>query len=292
MNVADICDLLIEPSQSRRKKEPTILDEFFGVYCLISRSPKACYKNRCYVGYTVDPNRRVRQHNAGKEFGGAKKTDSRGPWDMVCIVHGFPNSVSALRFEWAWQNPKGSKRLRDLGLEKAGRKESPFDFHFRIVCNMLNVDPWKRLSLTFRWLVISEEREFKIKMPSHMKVEHGLVQKTHSTIPQQLKDYDKPGGCLICHFTIHLNDLMVCTLGACGASYHIKCLAEYGIRSTNESENFLFPIIVKCKKCEAPQRWGDLVRKHKCYIAIDKAKPVIDDYKIAEGLIPKYMHKV
>lgn len=77
---------------------------------------------------------------------------------MVCIVHGFPNSVSALRFEWAWQNPHKSKRLRDLFIQKKGDKnEAPFDFKIRIVSNMLNVDPWKRLVQLFQITIIKKK---------------------------------------------------------------------------------------------------------------------------------------
>ena len=51
--------------------------------------------------------------------------------DMVCIVHGFPNNVAALRFEWAWQNPDTSKAIRHLNLKKL-RKETPFAFRLLI----------------------------------------------------------------------------------------------------------------------------------------------------------------
>ncbi|TKR92831.1 hypothetical protein L596_007403 [Steinernema carpocapsae] len=195
---------LISPVRRRaRSKATTVLDEFFGVYCLISQSSLKHYKNRCYVGYTVDPNRRITQHNGGEQKGGAKKTDNRGPWEMVCIVHGFPNSVSALRFEWAWQNPDKSRRLRDLNLKKT-KKESPFAFRLRIVCHMLNTEPWNRLALTFRWLKPDFELPFpeEIKPPLHMFVKYGLVEKASSVVPSELDDYEMIRSCAICHNTI------------------------------------------------------------------------------------------
>lgn len=46
--------------------------------------------------FTVNPRRRIRQHN-GEIGSGASRTKSRRPWEMVFCIYGFPTHVSALQ---------------------------------------------------------------------------------------------------------------------------------------------------------------------------------------------------
>ncbi|XP_074642292.1 structure-specific endonuclease subunit slx1-like [Tubulanus polymorphus] len=239
------------------------IEDFYGCYLLYCTNPK--YKGHTYIGYTVNPNRRIQQHNKGVKAGGAKRTSSKGPWDMVLIIHGFPNDVSALRFEWAWQNPLKSRRLKILPTISKKKKESRFEYRFRVACNMLRTAPWNRLPLTFRWL----KPEYKIEFnplcapPYHMALAYGLV---------KTKKVDKPVDedetarvlmrCKICKRKIKHDDGLKCIHFNCSMHAHIACLAKHFLGDSQH----IIPLNGECPTCRKTMLWGDLIRYKKgCY---------------------------
>ena len=73
----------------------------------VDDTPWFCYMlasvdgRKTYVGATVNPDRRLRQHN-GEIGGGAKATKGR-VWRRRFLVGGFQGEVPALQFEWRWK---------------------------------------------------------------------------------------------------------------------------------------------------------------------------------------------
>jgi predicted GIY-YIG superfamily endonuclease len=68
---------------------------------------------RTYIGATVDPVRRLRQHN--RQIGGGAKATRGHVWHRVALVSGFPDERAALQFEWAWKwrsRQQGAKGLK------------------------------------------------------------------------------------------------------------------------------------------------------------------------------------
>jgi predicted GIY-YIG superfamily endonuclease len=93
---------------------------------------------RTYVGYTVDLDRRVRQHN-GELVGGAKYTQHGRPWKVIGYVTGFPTDSLALQFEWRMHHPQPRSgpgvagRIKTLNRLLSDPKWGPY--HLRVTWN-------------------------------------------------------------------------------------------------------------------------------------------------------------
>ncbi|GLH01457.1 Structure-specific endonuclease subunit SLX1 homolog [Gryllus bimaculatus] len=241
-----------------------VIEKFYGVYLLYCTNPK--YKGRTYIGYTVDPNRRIKQHNKGKHAGGAWRTSNRGPWEMVLIIHGFPNDISALRFEWAWQHPYRSRRLRHVQKKKSNEKT--YDFNLRVLSEMLCVGPWHRLPLTIRWLKQEYAREFPASRspPMHMPVVYGPVATKKIPSTQTTEENNDAldetlSLCSLCSETVTKQQRMTCLNPKCLLMVHVICLANLFV-----PENEVVPVDGQCPACKIDVLWGDLVRKKNgCY---------------------------
>jgi len=257
------------------------VEDFYGVYLLYCTNPK--YKGRTYIGKTTDPNRRISQHNRGVHAGGAWRTSNKGPWEMVLIIHGFPNDISALRFEWAWQNPTRSRRLNGLPPKKS--REKSFDYCLRLLASMLNLGPWHKLPLTVRWLKPEYQVEFPLDLqpPLHMPIVHGPVKskkvghekskktdkKTISTDPTEESGDNLL--CNVCFSVVTISQRVVCLYPKCEAVSHILCL---GMEFTKGTEDVL-PIKGECPTCGGEEIWGNIIRKKRgCYEVLDESEAV------------------
>ncbi|CAI9776514.1 unnamed protein product [Fraxinus pennsylvanica] len=116
---------------------------FFACYLLTSLCPR--FKGHTYIGYTVNPRRRIRQHN-GEMRSGAWTTKKKRPWEMVFCIYGFPTNVAALQFEWAWQHPVQSLAVRMVAT--TFKSLSGIANKIKLAYTMLTLPAWNSLNLT------------------------------------------------------------------------------------------------------------------------------------------------
>lgn len=81
-------------------------------YCYILRNHHPPDANRTYNGYTVNPKRRIRQHNQ-EIMKGAEYTKKWGnkTWEIYALLKGFPDHHNATQCEWKIKHP-APKRIR------------------------------------------------------------------------------------------------------------------------------------------------------------------------------------
>lgn len=220
------------------------MSDFHGVYLLCSIEHNKSIHGT-YIGYTVYPGRRILQHNRFKK-GGAHKTAKYAPWDMILCVHNFPTRTAGLRFEWAWQNPKVSVRLKMYDWQKK-KSETGVQFQIRVLERMLNVSPWNKLPLTVQWL----RNEYKVPLvpPLHMPIAHGPIEEQMGTEELVICSDTE---CLLCRISLSAENSVYCVHNQC--AFHIVCLAN---KLTKKHE--LLPVAIVCPKCGSSQLWGEMV---------------------------------
>ena len=71
------------------KKKASSDQESKHYHCYLLRSLDPGHPLKTYIGFTTNPERRLRQHNGDLKCGGARRTKRAGrPWTFVCVVHG------------------------------------------------------------------------------------------------------------------------------------------------------------------------------------------------------------
>ncbi|KAL4631444.1 structure-specific endonuclease subunit slx1-like [Arapaima gigas] len=256
------------------------VENFFGVYMLYCTNPK--FKGRIYIGFTVNPERRIGQHNAGRHRGGAKRTSGRGPWEMIFIVHGFPSDIAALRFEWAWQHPHSSRRLSHVA--RKTRRESSLQFHWRVVSYMLQVAPWNRMPLVARWLRQEYRLDFEpgLQPPLHIPVTFGSVRARKQK--DQDEGVERPlEKCLLCQAEVQQPaDRLSCFHPSCPMIAHLTCLAKQFLKSEPDQ---LLPVEGECPACHHSVLWGNLIRHKKgCYGDLEEVTSALSQEHWADEL--------
>ncbi|XP_072954581.1 uncharacterized protein [Typha angustifolia] len=141
---------------------------FFACYLLSSLSPR--HKGRTYIGFTVNPRRRIRQHN-GEMRSGAWRTKRGRPWEMILCIYGFPSNISALQFEWAWQHPTESLAVRKAA--SSFKSLGGVANKIKLAYTMLNLPAWENLNLTVNFFS-TKYTKFTVgcsKLPRQMKTD-------------------------------------------------------------------------------------------------------------------------
>lgn len=255
-------------------------NRLFACYLLVSLKPLTPPRKNppTYVGYTTNPPRRLRQHNGDLSRGGAYRTSRHRPWRMVALIHGFPSSVAALQFEWAWQNPTKSACMkrhfdRPDALKVPSTLRTTVNGGLQSAAAILSVPPWCYLPLSLTILIPNVEWELykigDVTFPIHLKVEFGALAK----FDEPAYDYRRgcltmPSGreCNICREGTSQSNMSFCE--ECGQKSHLSCWASCRV-STEWGNDNLVPRVVKCKGCDHDMHWSKITRNHHILLSDD-----------------------
>lgn len=247
---------------------------FFGCYLLVSMSTDVKSRNRTYVGFTVAPCRRLRQHNGELARGGALRTSRHRPWRMVAIVHGFACKVQALAFEWAWTNPT---RTRTLASQRGTLKfpTSPRG-RLRALAALCGSRPWRHCPLTLSVLMdapvwrdtLGAGRKDEVVLPPTLRIAYQRMEELSDVgayTYREAADVDMApaeASCMVCSKSVGATAKQARTqCGHCGAMACLSCMAMCVTEADQDgAEDRLVPDVVFCARCQGTMPWVTAAR--------------------------------
>ena len=245
---------------------------FVGCYLLRSLDP--AHPRSTYVGFTVNPLRRVRQHN-GEIQGGARRTKKKRPWAFVALVDGFASQVEALQFEWAWQHPGRSLAVREAN---GGRRRARTGWKAHLECaeTMLGIDKWSHLVLRVvdadatpppRTAFFASARVSRGPVDAWPPAVAAARAATAAARPAADRG-DRP--CAVCGApAADARSGAVLSCERCDAPVHLVCLAAHSLAG----DGALVPPRGACPVCDHETDWTLVVRQAKRSLREAAARP-------------------
>ncbi|ETP27002.1 hypothetical protein F441_00430 [Phytophthora nicotianae CJ01A1] len=239
---------------------------FFACYLLTPVQPPQ--RLRCsYIGFTVAPTRRIRQHN-GELVNGAKRTRKFRPWEMIAVVHGFPSKFRALQFEWVWQHPQVSK-ISKTHLEYLHGSRgfgTPRSVKRKLVemLEIINLEPFKGLNLTVSF-TSDEIHNTARALGTRYAAVHCETRALETFAG--VENEDTVSKCFICEVKLYSElesgdgnqNVVGCYHSGCEMCCHTPCLNDH-FRSINDDDGEANS--GECPECQQLLAWSLLTQHH------------------------------